>query len=147
MTDDEDENTPRELTDDERRAYLKVYPSKPAIAELVPSPHNMFEALLDQRLDIAERSIASLIASRSFWRRAIAIGLPLLLAAAGALAGWSIDRVIVSSERVGATSAMIGAMAHDIEELKRQVLELRKLGGLEPQHPDASLTYQSAARR
>lgn len=130
MTGDDSDDTPREhIATDSERHYATYPPGTLAVRESIIAPRNAFEQQLGQRIEELERDVASLKASRSFWKWVAGLGIPALLSAAFVLMLRNADQISASAERVGEQRAEIRALQEQVRDLW---LKLNKLTGVDP---------------
>lgn len=128
---DDDDSTPRErvITDSERNRHFDLYPSRTAVVrELQSTPRSAFEQHLQERQDKMDGRLASLEASRGFWRWVAGLGIPVLLSFTLGLLLYGAGAISTSAERAGETRAEIRALQEEVHNLR---LKIDKLAGVD----------------
>lgn len=123
MDNDDSDDTPRTyVTDAERAQHYAAYPPGAlVIGESRPTPRNLFELELQER-------VKSLEDSRKFWRRIATIVLPILLTGFGGFVLYSADKISTSSERIGNTLARLDGVVETVRDLQKGAAAI---GGME----------------
>lgn len=118
MDDSDDELTPRrERVTDSHQVMM---------------PRTMFEAHLQRQNEELRSDVDSLLASRRFWRWAATLGIPAVLTAMFAFSLYYADKIEAGAERSGRTGAKIDDIEKLIENIQRDITDLRKHAGLDP---------------
>jgi hypothetical protein len=106
-----------------------------------PAQQDLYRRMerLEARDETREMDVASLTASRRFWKWTAGLGIPALLSAAFVLLLYSADKVSASAEHVGETRAEIRALSKLIDLLTAEVAELRRHAGLDSKPISISL--------
>lgn len=130
MTDDDgSDDTPREqrVTDSQRVVHYSEYPPGTlAVREFVPTPHNMYEVQLGDRLKVLEAEVASLSSSRKFWRWIAGLGLPSL----AAILLYTAEKVTSGAEHTGKSDATMDIMQSRINLMESYIHELQRHAGM-----------------